>query len=79
MKERAINREIGERTGCWKSGVLVEDDNGSVQKALDELKVAAACLPVSCPLYSFECSFALVHVCLQGECFLPEQLLPGNP
>eukprot|EP00192_Tetraselmis_astigmatica_P014485 CAMPEP_0117651266 /NCGR_PEP_ID=MMETSP0804-20121206/1998_1 /TAXON_ID=1074897 /ORGANISM="Tetraselmis astigmatica, Strain CCMP880" /LENGTH=159 /DNA_ID=CAMNT_0005457227 /DNA_START=248 /DNA_END=723 /DNA_ORIENTATION=- len=33
MKERKINKEIGEKTGCWKSGVLVEDDNGSVQKA----------------------------------------------
>ena len=31
------NKEIGETTGCWKSGVLVEDDNGSVRKALEGL------------------------------------------
>jgi hypothetical protein len=28
--EQQSNKEIGERTGCWKSGVLVEDDRGSV-------------------------------------------------
>jgi hypothetical protein len=32
--EHARNRALGEQTGCWKSGVLVEDDNGSVAKAL---------------------------------------------
>eukprot|EP00873_Tetraselmis_striata_P003650 jgi/Tetstr1/423914/TSEL_014537.t1 len=32
--ERALNREIGEQTGCWKGGVLVEDDSGSVAAAL---------------------------------------------
>ena len=32
--EQARNRALGEQTGCWKSGVLVEDDNGSVAKAL---------------------------------------------
>ena len=29
------NKEIGEATGCWKSGMLVEDDEGSVKKALE--------------------------------------------
>ena len=28
------NRELGEATGCWRGGVLVEDDVGSVRKAL---------------------------------------------
>jgi hypothetical protein len=32
--EQARNRALGEQTGCWKSGVLVEDDNGSVAKAI---------------------------------------------
>jgi len=32
--EQAANRAIGEATGCWKAGVLVEDDDGSVAKAL---------------------------------------------
>lgn len=35
--ERVINKAIGDRTGCWKAGVLVEDDAGSVRKALNEL------------------------------------------
>ena len=35
--ERAVNKAIGDRTGCWKAGVLVEDDAGSVKKALNEL------------------------------------------
>lgn len=35
--EYAKNKAIGERTGCWKAGVLVEDDNGSVALALKEL------------------------------------------
>lgn len=35
--ERAVNKAIGDRTGCWKAGVLVEDDAGSVRKALNEL------------------------------------------
>ncbi len=34
--EQARNRALGEQTGCWKSGVLVEDDHGSVAKALAE-------------------------------------------
>lgn len=34
--EREKHRVIGEKTGCWKSGVLVEDDKGSVAKALEE-------------------------------------------
>jgi hypothetical protein len=32
--EQARNRALGDATGCWKSGVLVEDDNGSVAKAI---------------------------------------------
>ncbi len=32
--EREKNRKIGEATGCWKGGVLVEDDAGSVAKYL---------------------------------------------
>lgn len=32
--EQAANRAIGEATGCWKAGVLVEDDAGSVAAAL---------------------------------------------
>ena len=35
--ERAVNKAIGDRTGCWKAGVLVEDDAGSVKKALNDL------------------------------------------
>ena len=34
------NKELGEATGCWKSGMLVEDDNGSVRKALEGLATA---------------------------------------
>jgi hypothetical protein len=30
------HKEIGEQTGCWKSGTLVEDDDGSVAKLLAE-------------------------------------------
>ena len=32
------NRALGERLGCWKGGYLVEDDAGSVRKALQALK-----------------------------------------
>jgi hypothetical protein len=39
--ERERNRVIGERTGTWKSGVLVEDDAGSVAKALAEREEGA--------------------------------------
>ena len=35
--ERAVNKAIGDGTGCWKAGVLVEDDAGSVKKALNEV------------------------------------------
>lgn len=30
------NRELGEAIGCWRGGYLVEDDAGSVRKALAE-------------------------------------------
>lgn len=36
--EYAKNKELGERIGCWKGGVLVEDDDGSVRKALQGLE-----------------------------------------
>ncbi|KAK3273726.1 hypothetical protein CYMTET_18048 [Cymbomonas tetramitiformis] len=36
--EYKINKEIGDRTGCWKAGVLVENDEGSVALALAELE-----------------------------------------
>lgn len=32
------NKDLGEQIGCWKGGVLVEDDDGSVRKALQELE-----------------------------------------
>ena len=35
--EQAKNRKLGEELGCWKAGVLVENDNGAVAKALDAL------------------------------------------
>lgn len=36
--EFKLNKEIGEKTGCWKSGVLVENDAGDVRKALEALQ-----------------------------------------
>lgn len=38
--EFAKNKQIGEATGCWKSGVLVEDDNGTVKKYLEQMNAA---------------------------------------
>ena len=35
--EYAANKALGERLGCWKGGVLVEDDAGSVRAALQQL------------------------------------------
>lgn len=35
--EQAKNRKLGEELHCWKAGVLVENDNGDVAKALDAL------------------------------------------
>ncbi len=40
--EQMANRALGEATGCWKAGVLVEDDVGSVANALAERAAAAA-------------------------------------
>lgn len=40
--EHQKNRELGERLGCWKGGVLVEDDAGSVKKALEQTQSASA-------------------------------------
>jgi len=39
--EYAKHKALGERLKCWKGGVLVEDDHGSVAKALNELDSAA--------------------------------------
>lgn len=36
-KEHAKHRQLGEQLGCWKGGMLVEDDYGSVAKALGNL------------------------------------------
>jgi hypothetical protein len=33
-REFAKNKELGERLGCWKGGILVEDSQGSVAAAL---------------------------------------------
>lgn len=40
--EHAANRAIGDATRCWKAGVLVEDDAGSVAAALGARDAAAA-------------------------------------
>ena len=42
--EYAANKALGERLGCWKAGVLVEDGAGSVKKALAAAGQAAASL-----------------------------------
>ncbi len=34
------NKALGGRLGCWKGSYLVEDDAGSVRKALQALKGA---------------------------------------
>ena len=36
------NKELGEHLGCWKGSYLVEDDGGSVRKALQELQQPTA-------------------------------------
>lgn len=36
------NKELGERLGCWKGSYMVEDDEGSVRKALQELQQPTA-------------------------------------
>jgi hypothetical protein len=33
--EHAANAALGAATGCWKSGVLVENDAGDVRRALE--------------------------------------------
>ncbi|EFJ46448.1 hypothetical protein VOLCADRAFT_105588 [Volvox carteri f. nagariensis] len=35
-QEYARNKAIGESTGCWKGGMLVEDNNGTLRKYLSE-------------------------------------------
>lgn len=40
--EREKHRQLGERLGCWKGGVLVEDNQGSVAKALAEAAAGGA-------------------------------------
>lgn len=39
--EYARHKALGERLKCWKGGVLVEDDHGSLAKAFNELGSAA--------------------------------------
>ncbi len=39
-QESERNKALGERLGCWKGSYLVEDDAGSVRKALQALKSA---------------------------------------
>jgi hypothetical protein len=39
--EYAQHKRIGEATCCWKGGVLVEDDNGSVKRYLEWAAAAA--------------------------------------
>jgi hypothetical protein len=34
--EYAMNKELGLKTGCWKAGVVVEDDYGNFALALKE-------------------------------------------
>lgn len=41
-EEYAKNKAIGDATGCWKSGVLVEDDQGSVRKYFEQQAADAA-------------------------------------
>ncbi|KAK9828761.1 hypothetical protein WJX72_001961 [[Myrmecia] bisecta] len=38
--EQKKNKEIGDKLGCWKAGVLVENDDGSVKKYLEQLAAA---------------------------------------
>eukprot|EP00803_Ostreobium_quekettii_P011397 evm.model.scf_473.1 EVM.evm.TU.scf_473.1 scf_473:766-1555(+) len=33
--ERHKNRDLGKRLGCWKGGLLVEDDDGTVARELE--------------------------------------------
>jgi len=40
--EREKHKQLGERLGCWKAGVLVEDAAGSVAKALTEMEAAGS-------------------------------------
>ena len=37
-REYAKHKRIGEETGCWKSGYLVENEEGAVAKALGAWK-----------------------------------------
>lgn len=37
-REYAKNKQIGEATGCWKNGTLVENDNGDVKKYMEKLE-----------------------------------------
>lgn len=39
--EQKVNHALGLKLGCWKSGVLVENDEGSVKKHFDALGAAA--------------------------------------
>lgn len=42
------NKAIGEATGCWKGGILVENDHGDAMEAIrkrDEEEAAAGIVP----------------------------------
>ena len=46
------NKAIGEATGCWKGGILVENDHGHAMAAIrkrDEEEAAAGCLLYTSP------------------------------
>ena len=36
--EFSKNKELGERLGCWKAGMLVDNDEGEVALALKEIE-----------------------------------------
>jgi len=40
QKEYEFHKKLGEELGCWKGGVLVENDQGSVAQALAERSIS---------------------------------------
>ena len=40
-EEFAKNKELGERLGCWKAGMLVDNDERAVERALKEIDANA--------------------------------------
>uniref|UniRef100_A0A7S0UMB0 Myb-like domain-containing protein n=1 Tax=Polytomella parva TaxID=51329 RepID=A0A7S0UMB0_9CHLO len=41
----AFNKRVGEITGCWKAGTLVENDSQSVAKYLEEIEAKGEFVP----------------------------------